>query len=200
MFAISAGEYFLGATGSSSLSTSAMLLDNKDFYLALDQNGAIRRLFFVSGEEVVLGSILMTSAQRDEASESCFAVRGTVKGSEGQVVSGMVVMAKNSFNDLRPRFVSNLTDNSGAYQINLAPGEYTLIVRRQEGSLGRPAPGEPFGIYGEIKQVGVGGFFQNHKDQKRVVKGQAGQDIANRDITLFMIPDPEKIKLERQAQ
>jgi hypothetical protein len=200
LFAISPGDYFMGAAGLSSLAGNAMMLDNKEFYLALDNNGAARKFSFVPGEEKILGSVVMTANDRNGSDEKCFKVRGVVTDGKGRPMVDMVVMAKADFNELRPRFVSHPTKIDGHYEIGLSPGNYILIAREQDRSFGRPAPGDLLGVFGEIKSVGIGGGFNNSADPKRVIEGAAGDSFIEKDIKMFIIPDPEKIKLERQEQ
>lgn len=199
-FAISPGEYFLGGTGPSSLPGNAMKLDHKDFYFSLNAKGETIRFSFAAGEEKDLGLVPMTADDRDGSNEKCFKIRGVVTDGEGRPMMGMVVLAKAAFNDLRPRFVSLPTNADGAYEIGLTPGSYILIARRQDRSLGRPAPGELLGVFGEEKPVAIGGTFHNAESQNRIVEGWAADRLVNKDITMFVIPDPEKIKLERQDQ
>ena len=197
-FAISPGEYFLGGVGQSSLSGNAMMLDNKDFILALTEKGEIRKFFFMAEEENILGAVVMTTNDRDRSNDKCFNIKGYVLDEKGRPMSGIVVLAKNFFNDLRPGFVSLPTKSDGEYVIGLAPGKYILIARRQDRSFVRPTPGELFGVFGEEKPVGVGGKFINATNPKRIIEGITGDSFEGKDITVFVIPDPEKIKLERQ--
>lgn len=199
-FAISPGDYFMGATGQSSLTGNAMMLNNKEFYLNLDNNGSAREFSFTAGEEKDLGSVVMSANDRNGSDEKCFKVKGVVTDGNGRPMFDTVVMAKAAFNELRPRFVSLPTKIDGHYEIGLSPGNYILIAREQDRSFGRPAPGDLLGIFGEVKSVGIGGGFHNSADPKRIIEGAAGDSFVDKDITMFVIPDPEKIKLERQEQ
>ncbi len=199
-FAISPGDYFMGAAGPSSLADNAMMLDNKEFYLSLDNNGTIRKFSFAAGEEKDLGSVMMSANDRNGSDEKCFTVKGVVRDANGRPMVNTVVMAKASFNDLRPGFVSLPTKIDGHYEIGLSPGKYIFIAREQHRSIGRPAPGDLLGIFGESKPVGIGGGFHNSADPSRIIEGVAGDSFVDKDITMFVIPDPEKVKLERQEQ
>ncbi|MBU0479519.1 MAG: carboxypeptidase-like regulatory domain-containing protein [Proteobacteria bacterium] len=195
---LSPGLFFIGAVLDSGLAYGGTFSASDRFYLAADGEAGGIRYAVGPGEKIDFGTIAISATDRSGDDGQLFTVQGLISTERGEPVPGAMVMAKRAFDDLKPRFVSRPVDSSGKYLLKLTPGEYLLVARMNGTSFGRPRAGELFGVYGETREVGLQGNFRNVYGREAMVVGEAGAHFVNKDIVMFTIPDPEKIKELRQ--
>ncbi len=202
-----AGNYYVGAMERAGGVGPGPPRPGEKFLFATDERNTLRVAGVLAGKTTDMGPVSGSVPDIRLTEETFFTVHGTVTREDGRPFPGVLVTAKTDPTSPRPFFMSNYTAEDGKYQILLPPGGPYYLVALESIKGGRPRPGSHIGSYGGRSPV-------PSPDEKTVyppaevgmkdgyaageaIFGKAGERISNRNIILYTVQDPARIREER---
>jgi outer membrane protein OmpA-like peptidoglycan-associated protein len=207
-----AGAYYVGVLIREPGAVPGPPREGEEFYFVSGKAGELSLLTIKEQEVVDKGHLNAESSETFRSLEDFFTVEGVVRDKKGAPVKGVVVLGKSQLNIPRPEFISKRTDANGSYQLKLPPQKSFYLVARETIAGSRPRPGSFIGTYGIESKTGLaapsifgagssppGVANEEASNKALAVSGGPGEKLSNADIFMYMVPNPDKIRVSIQG-
>jgi hypothetical protein len=191
------GKFYLGSLNRKPEQGPGPPRPGEKLYFAVDDTGAIRMLEVLPGEKKDFGNISISPSIAFKDLADYFTVEGQVKDEAGKPVAGAMLMIKIDLESPRPDLISANTDREGRYRIKLPIGKSYHFIARNTINPGRPFVGSYVGTYNGPLNLKTA---QESEEAPLPVPvtAKAGEIVTGIDIMVIAVPDPEKIKKQKQ--
>ncbi|MBU0674663.1 MAG: OmpA family protein [Proteobacteria bacterium] len=206
-----ADEYYIGIMLRTSGPSPGPPREGEKFYFATSGEGKLRTFIVTSQLESNVETIDGAPPESFDGMSDHFIVKGTVRKENGEPFPGVVVLGKSQLNMPKPEFISRKTGDDGSYQLELPADIKYYLVARETIADARPRPGSYIGTYGIMSSTGLAapsifsagspppGVIKHDNSKARTIAGGVGESLADIDLYMYMVPDPEVIKASIQG-
>lgn len=184
------------------------------YYFVKDASGKLRTIEIQTKQVYNAGRFDGLPPDAFQEFSEYVTIKGVVTDDKGKPLAGIMVTLKENMSAPRPKFISERTREDGTFELRVPPGKY-YVMGRESLRGGRPRAGSFIGTYGKTAPVGnaspvnaggkaqgapPGRGLQGGGGEAIAVEGKAGEVIADINLQMFRIPDPEETRRKYEAE